>query len=458
MEGDREERYRKADNSVRSTGGAIKVKNAKGEVVMEKVKVTRYFARQPEWAKGGDSDDTSDEDDAVTSIARGKAKGKAKASAGAPTVGDALDRRLKRLEELQSATSAGPRLRERHVEAVVVEEGESDEEVARPTRGGARAAVVAAVVEEAVEEEEEENDAEIERRRARMLARARAQAAATEELAIEDDDGPGAAAGDDEESESESEYETDSEDDMPAAMPVFVTKAQRETIREREEKEAAELARQAELENKLKQRQAESRDLVAKTMQEELNAEHRLAEHEIDDKDDEYNAEEEFAAWKVRELKRIKRDQDKRAAEEAEKAEIERLRGMTEEERLKALESREKVITNKQAKGKQGFMQKYYHRGAFFMDEDEELYKRDTSAPTGDDHFDKSVLPKPLQVRKDQFGKIGRTKYTHLVDQDTSSKDSAWSQKTPVAERMEKKRGGTANIFERPSGKRRKDG
>lgn len=113
------------------------------------------------------------------------------------------------------------------------------------------------------------------------------------------------------------------------------------------------------------------------------------------------------------------------------------------------------------------------------MDEDEELYKRDTSAPTGDDHFDKSVLPKPLQVRKDQFGKIGRTKsvlcpafifgcrpantgicfrYTHLVDQDTSSKDSAWSQKTPVAERMEKKRGGTANIFERPSGKRRKDG
>lgn len=145
------------------------------------------------------------------------------------------------------------------------------------------------------------------------------------------------------------------------------------------------------------------------------------------------------------------------------------------------------------------------------MDEDEDLYKRDVTAPTGDDHFDKSVLPKALQVRKDAFGKIGRTKYasttlcprtllcvlaiscvqhvptlftpssphahgrflscfrahgycsrflhryTHLADQDTSKKDSAWSQKTPIAARMEKKRGGTANIFERPSGKRKKD-
>lgn len=34
-------RYHKSDNSVRSTGGAVKVKNAKGEYVLQKVKVKR---------------------------------------------------------------------------------------------------------------------------------------------------------------------------------------------------------------------------------------------------------------------------------------------------------------------------------------------------------------------------------------------------------------------------------
>eukprot|EP00038_Savillea_parva_P004799 m.142265 g.142265 ORF g.142265 m.142265 type:complete len:53 (+) comp11584_c2_seq6:126-284(+) len=42
MEGEREERYRKSSNSIRSTGGAVKVRNEKGEYVMQKVKVKRY--------------------------------------------------------------------------------------------------------------------------------------------------------------------------------------------------------------------------------------------------------------------------------------------------------------------------------------------------------------------------------------------------------------------------------
>jgi hypothetical protein len=74
-----------------------------------------------------------------------------------------------------------------------------------------------------------------------------------------------------------------------------------------------------------------------------------------------YNEEEEFASWKVRELKRIKRDTDKRAVEEAERAEVERLRNMTEEERQEALKAREKVVTNQQEKGKLKFMQKYVY-------------------------------------------------------------------------------------------------
>lgn len=49
-----------------------------------------------------------------------------------------------------------------------------------------------------------------------------------------------------------------------------------------------------------------------------------------------------------------------------------------------------------------------------------DIYKRDFSAPTGEDKFDKQILPKVMQLRKGQFGRAGRTKWTHLTDQDTT--------------------------------------
>lgn len=67
-------------------------------------------------------------------------------------------------------------------------------------------------------------------------------------------------------------------------------------------------------------------------------------------------------------------------------------------------------------KGKQAFLQKFWHKGAFHQDETI-LKKHDYTEKT-ESTVDVSLLPKVMQVR--DFGKRSRTKYTHLVDQDTT--------------------------------------
>ena len=73
------------------------------------------------------------------------------------------------------------------------------------------------------------------------------------------------------------------------------------------------------------------------------------------------------------------------------------------------------------------FMQKYYHKGAFFQSVSdgkhasegvEEVYKKDYSAPTGEDRYNKAILPEVMQVKN--FGKRGQSKWTHLSKEDTS--------------------------------------
>ncbi len=111
-----------------------------------------------------------------------------------------------------------------------------------------------------------------------------------------------------------------------------------------------------------------------------------------------------------------------------------------------------KETVNKAEKGKYKFLQKYYHRGAFFMDKEEEVFKRNFAQPTLEDHFDKTILPKVMQVKN--FGMAGRTKYTHLLDQDTTrTEDNPWgNQEKFIAGRG----GGTKQVFDKPTAKKRK--
>ena len=82
----------------------------------------------------------------------------------------------------------------------------------------------------------------------------------------------------------------------------------------------------------------------------------------------------EYEAWKVRELKRVKREREEKESSEKEREDLERMRNMTEEERRMELKNNPKEITNKAAKGKYNYMQKYYHRGAFYMESEVSLH------------------------------------------------------------------------------------
>ena len=90
-------------------------------------------------------------------------------------------------------------------------------------------------------------------------------------------------------------------------------------------------------------------------------------------------------------MRRLKRDREEAEAVAKEMAELERLRNLTEEERRVEFQKNPKEITNKIQKGKYKFMQKYYHRGAFFLEKEEDVLKRDTTGATLEDRFDKTV-------------------------------------------------------------------
>ncbi|KAJ3207715.1 hypothetical protein HDU67_007279 [Dinochytrium kinnereticum] len=250
-----------------------------------------------------------------------------------------------------------------------------------------------------------------------------------------------------EESES-SEYTTDSDsDDEPRAQlfkPVFIPK---ETIMEKErlvdENELAEDKKKKAAE----QRKLDSHELVAEELRRELAiASVTDGPPDVDDTDG-LDEDAEYNSWKLRELLRIKRDREEQDEIEREKAEIERRRNMTDAELIEENER----LKPKEEGSKYQFLQKYYHKGAFYSDM--EILTRDYNQPTLEDKFDKSILPSVMQVKK--FGRVGQTKWTHLTNEDTSIGDSAWFQKSDVNKRILSKMAGMEQSFQKPTKRQR---
>ena len=238
--------------------------------------------------------------------------------------------------------------------------------------------------------------------------------------------GSGSESGSD---ESSSEEEESSEEEAPRKLlrPVFLKKGQRDKVvapvKTAEDIAAEEEQRRKEEQRALVQEQIEQRAALKAAGKKDWDDDVEEADINAVDDTDGLDPAAEYAAWKLRELKRIKRE--RLAIEEAEKerAEIERRRNLTEAER--DAEDREYLEKQKEERGDRGqmqFMQKYFHKGAFFQEDLAEMGidKRKLMGARFEDQTNREVLPEYMQIRDmTKLGKKGRTRYRDMKTEDT---------------------------------------
>lgn len=227
--------------------------------------------------------------------------------------------------------------------------------------------------------------------------------------------------------ELSSEDESDSYKPPVLTRPFFKPKKSRtseyneDLIKAKENKEREE--------HELKERREQSKAIISQELERErIQAEFEKAQDFKNVSDTDYpNDELEYSKWKIRELARLKRREETLTSSLEQRESINTCRNLSNEE-IEAQKAKEGRLLNQKNKSKLKFLQKYYHKGAFFVDEGrtaELLASKDFSAPTLEDKFDKTLVPKVMQVKN--FGRSGRVKYTHLTDQDTTLNIKNWS-------------------------------
>jgi len=191
------------------------------------------------------------------------------------------------------------------------------------------------------------------------------------------------------ENELNSEEELEEEEEK-LLKPVFVSKDDRLTIKEKLQKELEEKANR-ELEIKLKeQKKKETKKLVLSLIQKDLNGEldeKNAEDQEMPDDTDEPDNTTEYENWKIRELRRIKRNEEENLMKLKEKEEIERRRNLTDEQRKEENLRLGSDDTLRPFKSKYKFMQKFYKMGVFYQDQSqgnlEHIFNRDYNLPVG---------------------------------------------------------------------------
>ena len=266
-------------------------------------------------------------------------------------------------------------------------------------------------------------------REAARIAEEKALKAAEEEGFVTEEESE-----EDEEDESgdeqSSEEEESSEEEVPRRVmikPTFIKKDKRKLgaakeadLKTEEELIAEEEARRKVAADEIVEEQIR-KDIAARAAGKK-NWDDDEEVDEVDDTDD-VEPEVEYVAWKLRELKRIKRERQAIEVREKELEEVQRRKNLTEEERKREDdEFISKQKEEKEGKGKMGFMQKYYHKGAFFQDDAkaEGLDRRDIMGSKFADDVNRELLPQALQMRDmTKIGKKGATRYKDLKSEDT---------------------------------------
>lgn len=178
-------------------------------------------------------------------------------------------------------------------------------------------------------------------------------------------------------------------------------------------------------EQRYRRRRNEVRQLVTDLLNDEDRQLDGLTQNEQlpDDRDYDDDREAEFALWRVRELHRIKRDREAHTAWAARKNVTAERKPEQQQQHQQAAAAPEPSSSKP---SKPAFLQRSYKMGPFFLEKDHtgrfstEIYNRDYNQPTEAERYDRSALPKPLQVRHGQLGRAGRAKFTHLAAEDTA--------------------------------------
>jgi microfibrillar-associated protein 1 len=229
--------------------------------------------------------------------------------------------------------------------------------------------------------------------------------------------------------EDDSEEESSSEEEAPRKLlrPVFLKKNERSKaaapVKSAEQAAAEEEARRLEQSRALVQEQVEQRAAERAAGKKDWDDDVEDADINAIDDTDGVDPAAEYAAWKLRELKRIKRERLAIEEAEAERAEIERRRNLSAAER--EAEDRAFIEQQKDERADRGdmqYMQKYFHKGAFFTDELKELGidRRNLMGARFEDQTNREVLPAYMQIRDmTKLGKKGGTRYKDMKTEDT---------------------------------------